>query len=150
MKNLFDKQQLDQTLTRLEKLTPDTRPQWGKMNAPQMLAHLNVAYEMTYDGTHPKATGLTKLMLKLFVKKAVVGPKPYKKNGQTAPQFIIKGDRDFAKEKQRLIDYIHKTQSLGASHFENKENISFGPLSSKEWNVLFAKHIDHHFTQFGV
>ena len=88
--------------------------------------------------------------MKLFVKSAVVGPKPYKRNSRTAPVFIIADERDFEKEKGRLIDYINKTQALGASHFSQKESHSFGPMSSEEWNVMFAKHLDHHLTQFGV
>ncbi len=92
-------------------------------------------------------SGYTKL---LVAKKAVVSNKPFSKNGRTAPQFLIVNDRDFKKEKQRLISYIRKTQELGTNFFENKEPHSFGKLSSKEWNTMFYKHIDHHLRQFGV
>jgi len=115
-----------------------------------MLAHCNVAFDMAYTDKYPKAGGLKKIMLKLFVKNAVVGPKPYPKNGRTAPEFIIEGSRDYNQEKQILIDYIKKTNALGASSFEGKENINFGALTSNEWNTMFSKHMDHHFNQFGV
>ena len=91
-----------------------------------------------------------KFILKTFVKKTVVSDIPYKRNGQTAPQFIIKADKDFTAEKDRLINYIKKTKTLGASHFEEKESHSFGKLKVTEWNNMFYKHLDHHLTQFGV
>ena len=89
-------------------------------------------------------------MLKTFVKNAVVSEKPYKKNGKTAPQFIITDEKVFEDEKIRLINYIERTQKLGEAHFDGKENLSFGKLSKTEWNNLFYKHLDHHLTQFGV
>ncbi len=89
-------------------------------------------------------------MLKIFVKNAVVGPKPYPKNGRTAPQFVMTEDKNFEVEKNRLIAYLQKTQALGAAHFEGRESHSFGALTADEWNVSFAKHLDHHLTQFGV
>ena len=148
--NIFDKQVVNEPIERLEKLNSSTPQLWGKMNVSQMLAHLNVTYEMTYENIHPKPNFFLRFILKSFVKSKVVGDATYSKNGPTAPAFIISNDKDFQKEKGRLINYLHKTQELGASHFENKENLSFGVLSSKEWNNLFYKHIDHHFTQFGV
>ncbi|CAC9976917.1 hypothetical protein [Flavobacterium panici] len=68
----------------------------------------------------------------------------------TAPQFIIAGDRDFELEKSRLISYILKTQELGENEFEGKESLSLGKLTTKEWNNMFAKHLDHHLSQFNV
>lgn len=135
---------------RINKLTAATQPKWGKMNAPQMLAHCNVTYEMVYEQKHPKPGGFTKLMLKLFVKNAVVTEKPYAHNSRTAPAFVITDEKQFDAEKQRLIAYIQQTQQLGGNHFHNKESLSFGALSKTEWNNMFYKHLDHHLSQFGV
>jgi len=151
MKNIFKKPVSDEVIERLNQLNPDSTAQWGKMNAAQMLAHCSVTYEMVYEADkYPKPGFLAKLMMKLFVKSIVVSEKPYKKNNRTAPQFIITDERDFEKEKARLIDYINKTQALGEVHFDNKESHSFGPLTKEEWNNSFYKHLDHHLIQFGV
>jgi hypothetical protein len=120
------------------------------MSADQMLAHCNVTYEMAYEDKHPKPNGLTKMILKLFVKNNVIGPKPYKKNSRTAPQFLITDAKNFVEEKARLTDYLKKTQALGTDYFEGKESHSFGKLSAKEWNNMFYKHLDHHFNQFEI
>ena len=150
MQNIFEASCAQSMIARINNLKADTRPQWGKMNVSQMLAHCCVAYEMSYENKHPKPGWLQRFFLKSFVKSAVVGPKPYPKNGRTAPVFIIADERNFEKEKNRLIGYIEKTQQLGANHFNQKESHSFGPLSIEEWNMMFAKHLDHHLTQFGV
>lgn len=150
MKNIFDKEVANEVISRIEKFTSESKPNWGKMNVAQMLAHCNVTYEMVYTDKHPKPNKFTSWILKTFVKKAVVSEKPYAKNGRTAPQFLVVDEKDFIAEKTRLIDYVKQTQELGASHFEGKESHSFGKLTASEWNNLFYKHLDHHLTQFGV
>lgn len=150
MKNLFNTKDLEETIERINKLTTETKPQWGKMKVDQMLAHCNVPYDMAFTNMYEKPGAFKKFLLKLFVKQGVVGPKPYPANSRTASEFIISDRRDFEIEKKKLVDYLRKTQSLGAAHFEGKESHSFGKLTADEWNVLFAKHLDHHLTQFGV
>lgn len=151
MKNIFNHTEAAEVVARLEKLDINTKALWGKMNVAQMLAHCNVPYEMVYEEEkHPKPNAFVKLIMKLFVKDTVVGDKPYKKNSQTAPAFLIKEERDFELEKKRLIEYVHKTLQLGESYFDGKESHAFGTLTKAQWNTMFAKHLDHHFGQFGV
>jgi hypothetical protein len=150
MKNIFNQNDTAEIIARIDSLTPLTNPVWGKMDVAQMLAHCNVTYEMVYENKHPKPKGLMKLILKLLVKNVVVNEKPYKHSSKTAPAFIITNTKDFNVEKNRLIDFIKKTQGLGENHFEGKESHSFGTLTSKEWNNMFYKHLNHHLNQFGV
>lgn len=150
MKSVFNPADTAELTARINRLTPASKGLWGKMSVSQMLAHCNVTYEMVYENKHPKPNPLLKLVLKLLVKDKVVSEKPYKKNTRTAPAFLVKDDKDFDKEKERLIGYIHKTQRLGAGHFDGKESHSFGPLTKTEWNNMLYKHLDHHLTQFGV
>lgn len=148
--SVFKSNTNEQSISRLEKLNPNTKAVWGKMNAGQMLAHLNVAYDMAFDKADVKINGITRFMLKAFVKNKVVGEKPYPKNGQTAPFFLMKEDKDFEKEKQALISNIKQVESKGESWFEGKKSPSFGELTSSEWSQLFQKHIEHHFEQFAI
>lgn len=148
--NIFSQSVADEIIDRLQKLTPSTPAQWGKMNVSQMLAHCNVTYEMAYENKHPKPNFLMRLILKTFVKNLVVNEIPYKKNAQTAPAFLITDEKEFEREKNRLVQYLQKTVDLGAESFEQKESHSFGPLSITEWNNMFYKHLDHHLRQFGV
>ncbi|MEO7212282.1 DUF1569 domain-containing protein [Mucilaginibacter sp.] len=149
--NIFTQPVADSVIERINKLTPQTTPDWGKMNVSQMLAHCNVSYEMVYEARkHPAPNAFMELILKLLVKNKVVTEVPYGRNGPTAPAFIIKGDKDFEVEKARLISYIRKTQELGESEFNGLMSHSFGTLTADEWNNMFYKHLNHHLTQFGV
>lgn len=150
MKNIFQPEVTAEIIDRINRLTPTTPQLWGKMNVVQMLAHCNVTYEMVYDNIHPKPGAFVKFLLKTLAKNKVVSEKPYSKNNPTGPQFIIKDERNFEKEKARLIEYLHKTQQLGENHFDGKESHSFGVLNKTEWNNMFYKHLDHHLSQFGV
>ncbi len=148
---IFNEDNLQTNINRLEKLSPNTQPQWGKMNAAQMLAHLNVAYGID-NGSIPveKPNFLMKLMLKHVIKKVVTGDKPYTKNSRTAPVFLVSDERIFENEKNNLIQQMKKVQQNGAAYYEGKENPSFGKMSSQEWNTMFSKHLEHHFEQFGI
>lgn len=150
MKNIFSLEVCNELINRIEKLTPETQAAWGKMSVDQMLAHCNVTYEMAFENKHPKAKGFLKFILKIFIKPMVINEKPYKKNGKTAPAFVISNHKNFELEKNRLISYIKQAQELGETYFDGKESNSFGVLNSKEWNNMFYKHLNHHLSQFGV
>ncbi len=148
--NIFSKEVSDRLIKRINNLTLATQPKWGKMSVAQMLAHCNVTYEMIYENIHPKPNGFMRFILKTLIKNKVVSEVPYQQNSRTAPQFIIKETKDFEVEKQRLINYITKTQQSGENNFDNKESHSFGRLNNTEWNNMLYKHLNHHLTQFGV
>lgn len=149
--NVFSPEVAQSLLQRIQQLSPAQAPLWGKMNVAQMLAHCNVSYEMVYEAEkHKKPGTLMRFVLKSLVKPKVVGEQPYKQNGPTAPQFIITDQRTFETERQRLSGFIVKVQQEGAAAFEGRESLSFGKLSSTEWNNMFYKHLDHHLKQFGV
>ncbi len=148
--NIFSKEVTDEIINRINILTPQSEPSWGKMNVSQMLAHCCVTYETIYTDKYPRPNRVTRFILKLMAKKVVVEPKPYPKNGRTAPHFVISDERDFENEKAKLIAYITKTQQLGESHYDGLDSHSFGVMTVDEWNSLFYKHMDHHLRQFGV
>jgi hypothetical protein len=150
MKSVFDQNDVNEIIERINKLTPETQPLWGKMSVGQMLAHCSVAYEFVYTNKHPKPSFFMGLILKMFVKKIVTGTKEYKKNSQTAPAFVITDKKDFDFEKQQLIDYINQTLELGKAHFDGKVSLSFGKMNGQEWNNMFYNHLNHHLAQFGA
>jgi hypothetical protein len=150
IKNIFTSEVANEVIARIHQLKPTDKPLWGKMSADQMLAHCNVTYGFTFEpDKYKKPNALMKFLLKTFVKNFVVSDKPYPKNTKTTKDFIMIGQKEFDKEKEKLIANIQKTQELGEAYFEGRDNFSFGKMSSKEWNGLFYKHLDHHLTQFG-
>jgi len=149
MDYIFNEEISEEFISRIEKLTQESKPKWGKMSVAQMLAHCCVTYEMVYSDKHKRPNIFIRFVLKRFVKKKVVSEKPFVRNGRTASQFLIDDDKVFETEKKRLVYFIKKTQRLGEKYFEGKESVSFGKLTSVEWNNLFYKHLDHHLNQFG-
>lgn len=150
MKDIFDPAVTEELIGRVMALTPGSRPLWGKMDVGRMLAHVNVSYKMVYEDKHKRPGPLLRLILRTFVKRGVVGEKPYPKGAPTAPAFKIAEARDFDRERDRLVAYLRRTQELGGDHFDGKESHSFGPLTRAEWSNLFHKHLDHHLRQFGA
>lgn len=115
-----------------------------------MLAHLNVAFELGDEKAYPPPNFLMKWIMKTFIKKHVVNSVPYPTNMRTAPYFVIGDERDFQKEKDKLIAHLNNVYNLGAEHFAGKNSHSFGPLTAIEWSNMFYKHLDHHLRQFDV
>lgn len=148
--NTFSLETHTKNLERLANLNPNTQPLWGKMNAAQALAHINVAYTFGLDENIPKVGGLKGFFFRTFIKKVVVSEKPYGKNGMTSPAFLIADQRDFEVEKTKLIQNLEQIHTKGEKYFDGKENPSFGKLTAKEWSNLFQKHLEHHFSQFGL
>ena len=149
--SVYDTLTTETLLARINELKPTTTAKWGKMNVAQMLAHCNVSYELTYEPEkHKKPNFIMAFISKKFIKKLVTNEVSYKPSSPTASAFIIKTNKDFDTEKQRLIDYISKTEKLGKQNFEGLESHSFGVLNATEWSNMFYKHLDHHFNQFGV
>jgi hypothetical protein len=148
--NIFNSETTEIILKRLENLDANSQPKWGKMNVSQMLAHLNIAYDITFGKIESKPTFFIKLLMKLFIKNGIINEKPYPQNSRTAPEFVITNKKDFEKEKSKYIVNLRETEAKGAIYFEGKENPSMGKLTAKEWNNMFYKHTNHHFEQFGI
>ncbi len=150
IKNMFNKEDVAEVIQRINQLSPQSKALWGIMSVSKMLAHCCVTYEYIYENKHAKPSPLKQFILRTMVKRKVVNETPYRRSNPTAPDFIIKDERDFEVEKKRLISYIQKTLELGEEHFRDKESLSFGILHVNEWNNMFYKHLNHHLTQFGV
>ncbi len=151
MKNIFNKDVSEEVIQRINCLKSNQKSLWGKMDVAQMLAHLNVQYEILYDNSKfKKPNFLMRFIMKKFIKPKVTGEQPFEKNGRTAPYFIVDSDKNFEDEKKRLIDYIIKTQQNGVDVLLPRDTKSFGTLTADEWNNMLYKHLDHHLQQFGV
>lgn len=147
---IFEASTLEENKVRLDALSNNTQPLWGKMDVAQMLAHLNVSYDVAQGKLNVKMNPIMGFILKTFIKKSVVGEKPYPKNSRTAPYFLISDEKVFEDEKKKLLQNMQWVFNQGEAYFDGRPTGSFGKLTSQEWSNLFQKHLDHHFQQFGV
>ena len=67
-KSLYDPEVYDDILKRIENLTPDTTPQWGKMDAAQMLAHCAEIIDVS-NGKPLLNTPFIAMLFKGYIKK---------------------------------------------------------------------------------
>jgi hypothetical protein len=151
MKNLFDATVADQIKTRLGTLQPQSERRWGKMTAPQMLAHCSVSMQWAVGEVVPeKGPLLVRLMGRLVKPLVFRNEDPLRKNSPTAKSLIVADERDFAKERERLTRLIDTFAAGGAARCTKNPHSFFGKMTPEEWAILMYRHLDHHLRQFGV
>jgi len=107
MNTLFEPTTADVLIFRLEKIQSATQPQWGKMNAAQMMAHCQVAFDV-YFGEKKMKRGLIGMLFGRMAKKKLFSDKPWPRSLPTAKEFIIADQRDLAAEKTKLVGRIRR------------------------------------------
>lgn len=149
MKTIFDKEAYNEIITRLDKLSPATQSKWGKMNVAQMLAHCKKPiYLPLSDKKHPRI--LMGVLLGWMFKTKLYNDEPWKQGLPTAPDFIVKDERDFNKEKTELKELIGKLHAAGPSGINPHPHPFFGKFTPAQWGQSAYKHLDHHLKQFGA
>lgn len=149
MNNLYNLADFENILNRIEKLTPNSQRQWGKMNVSQMLAHLNTSLETPLGRNFPKRAFLGRIIGGI-VKRGHLSEKPLPKNAPTDPSYKIFDNPDFEKEKRKSVELLKTFYENGASKCSEHPHSFFGKLTPAQWAVLQWKHFDHHLRQFGV
>ncbi len=145
-KSLYTDDTYEIFLARIEELSSQTEPQWGRMSAAQMLAHCAEVLEVA----NGKPLENTPFLVKLFkglIRSMVVSEKPYPQSTKTHPQYKQAAERDFEAEKRRLLGALRQ--------FKGDEGLAvehplFGAMSVEEKGWSMYKHLDHHLSQFGV
>ncbi|MBI5915272.1 MAG: DinB family protein [Bacteroidetes bacterium] len=149
MKSFFEPASQQELLERLEKLTPGTTPQWGKMNAAQMLAHCGAALKTPTGELTLKPMPWFFRLIGPMIKKSILSEKPYSKNSPTAPEFLMRGEMDFEVEKQNFLRNFQKL-TAGPQVATVVKHPFFGKMTAEEWGRHMYKHTDYHFGQFGI
>lgn len=149
MKNLFDKAAYEEMTSRIHSLSPQSQRLWGKMNVAQMLAHCKEAFKVPLsDKKMPRM--FIGLLLGWAFKKKLYSNEPWKRNLPTAPNFIIKDQRDFEKEKRELAAMIDQFHNAGPGNVGKYPHPMFGSFTAEQWGHSMYKHLDHHLMQFGA
>lgn len=149
MNDIFNQDDNRNLQHRLAKLTADTRPQWGKMNAAQMVLHCQKPVDVA-TGDLVMKRGLLGLLLGKWIKNKFLKEQKLQKNSLTAPQFKIVDTPEFEAEKAKLMAQIRTFGEVGSDVIANKTHPIFGFMTDSEWGRLQYLHLDHHFTQFGL
>lgn len=149
MKNLFEQDAFNEIMIRMDKLTPQSQRRWGKMEVAQMLAHCKEAFRVPLSETALKRSFIG-LVLGWMFKDKLHNDAAWKQNLPTAPQFIIRDDRSFEKEKNELVLLINKFHAGKPGLIAKVVHPMFGKFTGEQWGRAMYKHLDHHLAQFGV
>ncbi len=146
MNTVWDKGNRDKLFARIDRLTPDAKPRWGKFDSTTMLAHLADSVRMAIGELEVAPRKL--ILRKPVIKHFVVYLMPFPKNAPTAPELIRSAPTQFAPEQSAVKDLLMRFATESRRSFP--EHAAFGPLSRTAWGVLLYRHFDHHLKQFSV
>ncbi len=135
-------------VSRADRLTPDTPSRWGKFTCPAMLAHVNDALRMATGELRPAPK---RLPIRFFpLKQLIIYLLPFPRGTPTAPELLARtGNAVLAEEQRAFRDLLARIAVLPAKG-PWPSHPAFGTMSRRSWGVLAYRHVDHHFTQFGV
>ncbi len=91
-----------------------------------------------------------RLLGPLAKKSVIVNGEPIRRNSMTEKSCLVTDERDFAVERQRLLDSIDRFSTGGPGTCTKHPHFFFGPLTPAEWSSLMYQHLDHHLRQFGA
>jgi len=149
LKNLFEITTLNEMKNRLTLLSTESKRQWGKMNAAQMLAHCSEWMALASGQTSPPRNWMGYIFGRL-AKRSILSDTPIRRNMPTDRNLIVSDERDFTSEQQRLALSMDRFATGGPEQCTKHSHSFFGPMTPEEWAILAYKHLDHHFRQFGV
>ncbi|PKA83369.1 oxepin-CoA hydrolase/3-oxo-5,6-dehydrosuberyl-CoA semialdehyde dehydrogenase [Ulvibacter sp. MAR_2010_11] len=138
----------------LSKLSEDTKPEWGIMTPQHMIEHLEVTYRIAsgeiqdFDVATPE-----KYLEKTY--ESLYNYEPFPKNTNfpllTKDTLESLQHPDLETAKQKFLEARNEYLQYFKENPEAKlKNIVFGELNKFEWYLMERKHLNHHFSQFGL
>ena len=148
MKTIFDKTTRDELINRINMLDENSTAQWGKMNVAQMMAHVQKTFKVPLS-QKPMPRMMIGRMIGWMIKPKLYNETPWKQNLPTAPDLIIKDERDFSTEKLGLLNLVEDFHNAGPENIGRYPHPMFGVFTKEQWGKAMYKHVDHHLQQFG-
>ncbi len=146
MKTITDPSTREELIRRINLLTENSTPLWGKMTVSQMMKHCSQWDEMAQGKKKYRQSFIGKLFGKMAL-RGMMNDQPVKRNMPTVPSFRIKDNPSFAEEKEKWIRLLGEYKNLQGDGFMHP---FFGALTKEDTGIMVYKHCDHHLKQFGV
>ena len=148
MKSIFNPNDNQEIIARIQKLTPETNALWGKMSVDQMCQHCTDAILVAFNEKELNIPFIFRI-LGPMMKNMVLKKPEFDKNSPTAKEFKYRENFDFETVKNNFIKNVSRFQE-GEKAIKCIRHPFWGKMNSDDWNNLQWKHIDHHLRQFGV
>jgi Protein of unknown function (DUF1569) len=149
MNNLYQPAAVQEVIARIDQLQPSLPRLWGKMDAAQMMAHCSAALEMASGKFVARRTFLGRILGPRF-RHLLTEDKPFARNNPTSNELRVVDNREFAREKERLVQCVREFYYGGEAGCTTHPHPFFGAITPLEWSTGMYKHLDHHLKQFGV
>ena len=142
----------DEKINLLYKLKANQKPLWGKMTPQHMVEHLYKTYQ----------TSISEIKLNIFteerkipvLKKLFMGSRPLPKefiNPAIGPELLALECPDLNAAVLELKKIVIRYEIFFNENPQIKTaHPVFGYLTKEEWDIFHQKHIEHHFSQFGL
>ena len=134
---------------RLRTLSADTPPQWGRMSATQMVAHLRrtVAISLGEHAVPDHSNVFTRTVAR-WIAFHLMGRWP---RGviKAPPEYTAEPAGDFEDERRALFEAIQRF-TVAAEREPDRTGLSplFGPMPLRYWQRVHGMHFEHHLRQF--
>lgn len=147
-KNLQEKAVTQEIIDRANKLSLNSQPKWGTMNATEMLHHCNLLNITFMDGKLPRKKTTPVQFVSRFLFLNIIPRFPHNlkipKENQTKGKIA---EQEFETERAKYIQTIQKFSEQKAF---STTHPAFGNMNPTEWGKLTWMLMDHHLRQFGV
>ena len=148
MKSLLEPVAREGLLRRFRALRPDSPRCWGRMTAPEMLAHLSdqMRHRLGDATTSPRRGLLRWPPFKQLVMFWLPWPKGRVRG--PAEAFVTRPgnwDEDFRSFETLVARFVEAT-----GRKDWPEHAFFGRMTRRSWGRFCHRHFDHHLRQFGV
>jgi hypothetical protein len=135
----------------LDQLDPETKPLWGNMSAQRMIEHLSDSIRVASGKDHfPLEVPEDKLERMLAF---LDSDKPMAKNiavsfaGENVP---LRNEEIELAIDEFLLEWIDFETHFAEDPNRTEVHPYYGPLNYDQWMRIHAKHLTHHFEQFGL
>ena len=150
MKNLYQPERVEEVKERLNQLHPDSPRLWGKMTAPQAVAHCVRGMELALGDTISPRLFFGRIAGQIIKPLVLRDDEPMRRNSPSIKNLLVEDERDLDAERTRLRRLIDRFAKAGPVGCTTHPHSYFGPLKPEEWAILMYKHLDHHLRQFGA
>jgi hypothetical protein len=134
---------------RMERLRADTRGQWGKMNAHQMMCHLVDCFRAVRGEVKVKSA-VNPFSRTVMRWAALHTSIPWPHGTPTRPEMAQGvGGTPPAEWQSDLAELTRRIHQFPVQ-LEFAQHPVFGPMTLDEWHIWGYRHTDHHLRQFGL
>lgn len=147
MGSIYNTADNEAIIARINSLTPESQPLWGKMRVDQMCNHCNAAIQVAFGKQELKINFLMRILGKMLKNKAFNND--FGKNSPTAKEFRFDGSYDFEASRKLFADSFSQF-TRGTSVIKVMDHPFWGKMTYEDWDKLMWRHADHHLRQFGV